>query len=563
HNQLSDYSYAVYKNNQLIQRYGKFQYSFYFHWGIPVDQYGEAYESNYLHLIYKNDEQTIVVISKEKQPFWDWFTTNSYFFMFFSLILLLFLYALDWRARKNMLDTSLNLRIQLLLVSVVLVSLVGLGVGTFIFITKQSEIKNSEALDEKIKSVLSELETELGNRDALETNYKEYTAYIITNISNIFNADITVFDLKGNLYASSQPKLFDEGIISKKMNPVAFDNIISGSFVNFVIKENIGNLNYYSAYQPFYNKSGKLLAYINLPYFAKQKELEKEISVYIVALINIYVILFAFSTIAALFISNLVTKPLRMIQLQLSKTRLDKRNESIQWSEKDEIGSLVNEYNGMIAQLEESAQKLAKSERESAWREMAKQVAHEIKNPLTPMKLSIQHLQRTLEGNPEDIKKRINTLSFMLIEQIDTLSHIANEFSSFAKMPKATIERLDIVEIVVAATELFKESEQAKVVFSNKTSAPVFVNADKTQLVRVFTNLIKNAIQSVPPERESEIIVSLYKELGYVVVEVRDNGTGIAPELLNKIFEPNFSTKTEGMGLGLAMVKNIIESFNG
>ncbi len=565
HHQLSDYSYAVYKNNQLVQRYGKYAFNFRYAFPPPKNEYVEIIENEYQHLLYKFDEQTTVVVSREKQAFWDKFTTNSYFFMFFSFILLVFLYIREWNARKHFRTTSLNLRIQLLLVSVVLVSLISFGIGTFMFIKKQSESKNTVALDEKIKSVLSELQSTgtLGEQELLQARYKEYAVYILKKLSNVFAADINMFDLQGNLYASSQPRLFEEGIISRKMNPDAFSHVISGSYTNLVVKENIGLLNYYSAYQPFYNREGRLLAYINLPYFARQNELEKEISMYMVALINIYVILFAFSTLAALFISNLVTRPLRMIQQRLSKLSFGRRNEPIKWAEKDEIGSLVNEYNSMIGQLEESAEKLARSERESAWREMAKQVAHEIKNPLTPMKLSIQHLQRTIESNPDDLKERIQKLSVMLVEQIDTLSHIAGEFSMFAKMPKANVERLNIADVVCSTTGLFSETGNIRLEVEDHLKQAVFVNADKEQMVRVFTNLIKNALQAIPEGREGKVIVLIYEHNKQVLIKVKDNGVGIAPEAIDKIFVPNFSTKTEGMGLGLAMVKNIVESFGG
>jgi signal transduction histidine kinase len=561
--QLNNYSYAIYRNGQMLQRFGKYPYNFKYSWAQSKQDFSQQVENNYQHLIYSADRFTEVVISKERIGWWERFTSNSYFFMFFSLLLWLFLYIREWRARKRSMESSLNLRIQLLLVSVVLVCLFAFGIGTFVFINKQFEEKNTSALDEKIKSVLQELQTKLGEKETLPENFKEYTAYVLKKLSIVFASDITVFDLKGNMYASSQPRLFNEGIISKKMNPQAFNNILSSRFINVVIKENVGNLNYYSAYQPFYNKNGQLLAYVNLPYFAKQGELEKEISIYIVALINIYVILFAFSTIAALFISNLVTKPLRIIQQRLSKVRLGKRNEPINWGEKDEIGKLVNEYNRMIEQLEQSADKLAKSERESAWREMAKQVAHEIKNPLTPMKLSVQHLQRTVSSDSEDMKERIGKLTVMLIEQIDSLSNIASAFSSFAKMPTAHIELLCINDLLQNSVGLFRESEHINLNYSDKLEKPVFVKVDKDQCLRVFNNLLKNAQQAIPEDREGKIEAELSLKGKNVLIRIKDNGTGIAPEAMDKIFVPNFSTKTEGMGLGLAMVKNIVESFNG
>ena len=561
--QLGDYSYAIYKNNRLLERSGKYAYGFNNGWKKTKDEFLTINEGGFYHLVYFPDELTTVVISKETSGLWERFTTNSYFFMFFSLILWVFLYSKEWQARKQEKENSLNLRIQLLLVSVVLVCLFAFGVGTFIFINKQFEEKNTSALDEKTRSVLQELQAKLGEQDALPDNFKDYTGYILKKLSVVFATDITIFDLKGNMFASSQPRLFNEGIISKKMNPTAYNNIISAKYTNIVNKENVGELNYYSAYQPFYNKNGKLLAYVNLPYFAKQNDLEKELSIYIVALVNIYVILFAFSTIAALFISNLVTKPLRIIQQRLSNVRIGKRNEPIMWNEKDEIGKLVNEYNRMIEQLEESVQKLAKSERESAWREMAKQVAHEIKNPLTPMKLSVQHLQRTSSGDPEEMKERIDKLSKMLIEQIDALSNIASEFSSFAKMPTPNIELICINELVKNCFELFKETENSELTFTDKTNEKYFVEVDKDQCVRVCTNLIKNAQQSIPENRMGKIEIELYIKNKLVILKVKDNGTGIAPEAMDKIFVPNFSTKSEGMGLGLAMVKNIVESFDG
>src|SRR3569832_855526 len=213
------------------------------------------------------------------------------------------------------------------------------------------------------------------------------------------------------------------------MNPEAFLQIAILGKTEFIHDERIGNLDYLSAYIPLKNSNGKLLAYLNLPYFAKQNELEKEISGFLVALINIYVLLFALSILTAIFISNYVTKPLKLIQDKLGNIKLGKANEPIEWQDNDEIGNLVSEYNRMILELSNSADLLAKSERENAWREMAKQVAHEIKNPLTPMKLSLQHLQRTWKDHAPDMEQKMDQVSKTIIDQIDTLSNIATEFS--------------------------------------------------------------------------------------------------------------------------------------
>lgn len=562
--QLNSYSYAVYKNNKLTARSGKYSYSNKFVWKEKTaKKYTEINENNFHHLIYYSSE-TKVVLSVPQNSFQNTFTTNSYFFSFFSLTLLIFLFIRETIASKASMNTSLNARIQLLLVMVVLISLFAFGIATFWFVKNQFEMQNTETLNQRTKSVLIELQSKFGDLDELNEGYKEYCSYTLKKLANFFLTDITLYDLKGNLYASSQPRMFEEGIISKKMNPIAFSGFVSNSITGLAIKEQIGNLPYHSSYQPLYNKNGKLMAYLNLPFFAKEGEQEKEISMYVTSLINIYVILFAISTLAALLISNLVTKPLRLIQQKFSKIKFGKINEPIKWKEKDEIGNLVSEYNKMIAKLEESAVKLAKSERESAWREMAKQVAHEIKNPLTPMKLSVQHLQRTLESNEaKDLKERVKSLCLMLIEQIETLSNIASEFSTFAKMPNSVLEKINLSHLINSIVQLFKETENCEITFTDKTTNQPAVNADKSQCNRIFTNLIKNAVQAIPSDKLGIIEIIISQEKKNLIIAVKDNGTGISEEAMKNIFVPNFSTKTEGMGLGLAMVKNMIESFNG
>ena len=229
----------------------------------------------------------------------------------------------------------------------------------------------------------------------------------------------------------------------------------------------------------------------------------------------------------------------------------------------DEIGSLVSEYNRMILELSKSAELLAKSERESAWREMAKQVAHEIKNPLTPMKLSVQHLKRIWKDDAPDGDQKMERLTQTIIEQIDTLSSIATEFSNFAKMPKANLERVDVQQTLLNIIDLFNDSNDIEILFHNQTIENRIVLADKEQLLRVFNNIMKNAIQSIPKERKGIIEIDLKLENDSYTISIKDNGGGIASDVLDKIFVPNFTTKTGGMGLGLAMVKSIVEEFNG
>jgi len=562
---LANYSYAKYKNNQLINKFGKFQYvlnSANYSSSENGDFLLENFENNN-HLFYRTDKNTLVILSKKDEGFLGRVTTFSYLFAFFSLFLTAILFSRQLYLGLNFSQISFKYRIQFLLVMIVLASLVLFGSGTIYYIKKQYEEKNIENISEKLQSVLIEVEGKMGNETILTNSLSEYATYVLKKFSNVFFTDINLYDSHGNLYASSRPKLFDEGLTSKKMNPKAFLNMTIYGKTEFIHDENIGKLNYLSAYVPFKNKDGKLMGYLNLPYFAKQSELEKEISTFLVALINIYVLLFGLSIIVAIFISSYLTKPLKLIQEKLGKVKLGKTNEPIEWKQNDEIGSLVSEYNRMILELQNSAVLLAKSERETAWREMAKQVAHEIKNPLTPMKLSVQHMERLINDKSPNLEEKIKKLSKTLVEQIETLSTIANEFSNFAKMPKANNEKIYIKSILQNAIHLFKNSENAEFIFNSDVQETTSVFADKEQLVRVFNNLIKNAIQAIPEDRKAVIEIDLKKENATILIRIKDNGSGISDDIMDRIFAPNFTTKSTGMGLGLAMVKNIVESCNG
>ena len=562
--ELSNYSHAKYIKNRLVNQFGKYQYdqnSFRFY--NDPETFSVIIKDQFSHLLYRPVADTLIIISKRKLSAIERVTTFSYLFAFFSL--LLFLFAIIHKAYGGSLFNVLSLknRIQLFLIFIVLSSLALFGGATISYIKKQFEAKNNEVLSEKTHSVLKEMESKFSSETVISKDLSEYTTFILKKFSNVFFADINLFDAQGNLFASSRPKLFDEGIISKKMNAEAFLQIAINEKSEFIHAERIGELKYLSAYIPFKNKDGRLLAYLNLPYFAKQNELEKEISGFLVTLINIYVLLFVLSIGISIFISNYVTKPLKLIQDKLSKIKLGKTNDLIEWQDKDEIGSLVSEYNRMIVELTISAELLAKSERESAWREMAKQVAHEIKNPLTPMKLNIQHLQRIWKDGAPDMEQNINRISESIIEQIDTLSSIATEFSNFAKMPKANLEKIRLEKVLLSSISLFHSSDKIDINFKNNLAAEAFVWADNEQLLRVFNNLIKNAIQAIPEERPGKIDVELNTENNFYIISIKDNGLGISDEVKDKIFVPNFTTKTAGMGLGLAMVKNIIEQING
>ncbi len=508
------------------------------------------------------NENSLVVISKSGNGKIAIVTTFSYLFAFFSLLLLALLLLRTILLEKKFRIESFRSRIQFVLVSMVLFSLLFFGSGTVYYINQQFERQTRQDVRDKMQSALVQAKQELGDESELSPTKTDFFSYVLRRMSIVFLTDVTLYDADGNLIGSSQMKMFDEGLMSKKVCPEAYYRLALEQNVEFIHDEIIGNLKYLSAYCAFRNNNGDLLGYLNVPYFARQSELEKEIASVLGAIINIYVLLFVISVVLALFISEYFTKPLKLIQEKLSKIKLGKANEPIEWKAEDEIGSLVNEYNRMIEELQHSAELLAKSERESAWREMAKQVAHEIKNPLTPMKLSIQYLQRMRQQKDESAEKKMERITETLIEQIDALSAIASEFSNFAQMPVSVSERTVLKNILENSISLFKDSTDTEINFhSSPEEAIVF--ADKEQLLRVFNNLLKNALQAIPENQQGKIDVSLVKENNSFLVKIKDNGTGIDEDNLEKIFIPNFTTKTAGMGLGLAMAKSTIETFGG
>lgn len=566
---LMEYSYARYKNGAMVNYHGKYAYSFsselFYSDSAATASYPRhqfLVQDGYHHLLYSPDPENLVVISRPNNGLTEMVTTFSYLFAYFSLVLLALLIIRFMVFDRQLKTDSFRSRLQYVLVSMVLFSLLFFGGGTVYYIKQQYERQTRQSVRDKMLSAVVEGMQELGEESELSPTKSDYFSFVLRRMSSIFLTDISLYDAEGNLAGSSQMKLFEEGLLSRKMSPESFYRLAIRGQIEHIQNETIGNLEYLSAYCAFRNEEGDLLGYLNIPYFARQSELEKEISVILSAIINIYVLLFVISVILALAISEYFTAPLKLIRQKLSQIKLGKANEPIEWKSDDEIGGLVNEYNRMIEELQKSAVLLARSERETAWREMAKQVAHEIKNPLTPMKLSIQHLQRTWKNKDDDRDQKIERITATLIEQIDALSTIASEFSSFAKMPSGVSEKVDMRNVVENCIALFKESSDTEIVF-NGFADEAFVYADKEQLIRVCNNLLKNAMQAIPEDRKGRIEVSLMQIDGQLLMKIRDNGTGIAEDAMSKIFTPNFTTKSAGMGLGLAMVKSIVETFGG
>ncbi|UGS24954.1 sensor histidine kinase [Flavobacterium channae] len=382
----------------------------------------------------------------------------------------------------------------------------------------------------------------------------------IFELSDIHSMEINFFDLKGKLLISSKA-IFKLDKDKPKINPSTLKIIQSSIDKRYIEFSKVDGQSFRSSYSYLKDTKFKPMGILNLPYEENTEFYDNEVQNFLIRFGQVYVFMFFISIVLSYFLSSYITKSLKIISDKIQETQLNQRNEKIVIEDgSKEINLLIKSYNSMVDKLEESATILAQSEREQAWREMAKQVAHEIKNPLTPMRLTIQSFQRKFDANDPDITKKLNDYTKIILQQIDTMSSVANAFSNFATMPAQQNETLNVVYIVKIALEIFNED----FIQFSALEDEIIAKLDRTQLIRVITNLVKNAIQAIPEEQENKsVFVTVFRQDNEVKIAVKDNGKGISQENLERVFEPKFTTKSSGMGLGLAIIKNIIENYNG
>lgn len=579
-NDYNNYSIAFYKDGKLESQSGKYTYK------ISSGEYNSKLgktsfyndTSNYSHLVYAPVKAKLVVISKENVSSIMLLATLSFFFLVF-IIFSVILYTLIWLLknideswggwfninRSLMINANKILyktRIQFSIVLSVVATLLIVGWATYFYISKEYRIQQDNFIKDKIRKVQQSYEKQISVNGIPRVTDQSINDF--NQFADINAAYLNLFDPSGLLIYTSLPKMFDLGIINRRMGPVAFislSKLQKSEYIN--AGERIGTFTYSAAYAPIRNAQNQTVAYIGVPYYANEADYQSKIGIFINTLINIYALVFVGIGILAVFLANQITSPLTFIQESIRKTKLGQKNQPIQWSRHDEIGSLIREYNKMIAALEESAIKLARSERESAWREMAKQVAHEIKNPLTPLKLGVQLLEKSWKEKDPNFESKFERFNKSFIEQIDSLSTIASEFSNFAKMPDTKLERLLLLPIIGQARDVFTNTDQVEIYILNHAKGEISVQGDKDQVLRTFNNLLKNAIEASTENQKCLIKIVITNDQQQVYIEVEDNGKGIDEGLQTKIFVPNFTTKSSGTGLGLAFVKQAVENAGG
>ncbi len=456
---------------------------------------------------------------------------------------------------------SLRSRIFIAMILLVLVASVLIAGVTIYQYGEQSKDYHEDRLERKEEQIKENIRYTLQRTTYVPTTENLYLIFKdeIYQIADVLNVNFNIYDLEGNLIKSSRPK-FENDSVSLCLDPEVLNHLENTVDARYLEEKSAAGSKFQASYTYISDGKFKPIGILNLPYFEDNSFNDKELKEFLLRLGGVYLFMLFIAIGLAYIISKYITRSLQTISDKMTSTFLTKRNEKILIKNPtEEIGKLIDSYNAMIDELEISAIKLAKSEREQAWREMAKQVAHEIKNPLTPMRLTVQSFERKFDVQDPDIATKVAEYSKTLIQQIDTMSSIAGAFSNFAEMPAQQNETLNVVTIVKLALDIFNENY---IDFIAKEEV-IISKLDRTQLIRVITNLVKNAIQAVPDVAAPRILVTVSAEGKFTKISVADNGVGIAEEFREKIFEPKFTTKTSGMGLGLGMVKNIVETYSG
>ncbi|WP_250427393.1 ATP-binding protein [Pontibacter ruber] len=561
-------SYAIYQNNKLVFNEGDFDYASNFDKALleneELFQQGLT-QGGFHHLGVLDDNGELLVITTEQYGGREILSNFSFLFLVITtgFILLAVLVLLLERHRLKQFRPNFSTKIQLFLNFGILLPLLLVSITTASLVTSSYKKDLLRSYEQRGKAIQESLGRQI-TPELLQD--KERLLRRVKEIAAIAEADINLYNRNGMLLATSQPLLFDAGLLSQLVNPKAFATISERQALRALLSEQTGNLIFNTLYLPLHqgNDSGKLTGYLGIPFFDSEKQLDLKLIELTTTTMNIFTVMFILFMVLTFFASRALTVPLRLLADKLKRTSLTGKNEMLAYEGADEIGLLVNEYNRMLLTLEQNKVELAMREKEAAWREMARQVAHEIKNPLTPMKLSLQYLQKAIAEKKPNTEQLIEKISQTLITQINILSDIATSFSNFTAMPEPKAELMDVAAALRKAADLHNDPASATL-RTDITTEAVMVMADESLMVRTFNNLLLNAIQAVPTTRKPLLHVALKVQQaeGVVLISIKDNGSGIPWEVRGKVFIPNFSTKYTGSGIGLAVAKKGIENAGG
>lgn len=570
----SFYSYAKYNKGRLASYKGTYPYPNRYDTAFEPDRRDLAVTriKKYTHFIKKISDDEMIIISRQQRNIMSFCIAFSHLFL---ILLLLTMLLTSGRKRKktvfknNYFRTKIN---TILFVSSFLI-LAGMTAVSIIFVYQRNESNRFSMMASRITTVQTMLESRARHvKDWQELLSSEF-ASDLDNLGNIIKADISIFTPGGKVFRSTAPEVFEKHILGTRIKAKPFYNIKNLNQRFYINKEKIADYTYWTLYAPLLNDRGDIIAIISMPYTGRNYDFRREALFHAAILINLFLILLIISLLFTTKEVNAMFMPL--IQIGKKMHRTDIHNlKFIEYDREDEISSLVEAYNLMVKDLADSTKQLAQAERDKAWSQMARQVAHEIKNPLTPIKLEIQRLIRLKHNNNPKWEEKFDQVAAVVLEHIDILSDTANEFSTFAKLYNEPPVLLDLDKTLKDQILIFDNRENVNISYIGMEHA--YVMAPKPQLIRVFVNLITNALQAVEihnreieenggETRTGKILICLRNSTkdGYYDIVFDDNGPGVKEENLGKLFTPNFTTKTSGTGLGLAICHNIIEKCEG
>ncbi len=565
--ELARYNYGVYRNGGFEYSYGTFHYEeqgFLENLTAEVSEglaWGHFREDNYLHELVKGPNQVWVVVSTPGNR-WRVFSSN-FSLLFLVMLFLTFVMVLSnqfvHRYYNRRMTFSLKIQIYLNIayfLPLLIISLVTMKVVSSIY--QKEVIFNFQQRAERLKGNLIPTLEAYGEDDLSKSSLRAE----LNRLARYSESDLNLYDTKGRLILSSQPLIYETHLMADLMNPKVLSEVFEQRKNFVLVNEKVGGFQFNAVYVRLMARdSGELLGVLSIPFFNSKEELkENEIRV-LTTILNIFTAVFLLIFVLSFFSFKNLTNPLTIISDGLKQMTLGK-NEKLFWEAEDEIGLLVDEYNRMLDKLEESKKALARTEKESAWQEMAKQVAHEIKNPLTPMKLKLQFLQRVIDGDDPKSQKIRDSLEALLV-QVDALSDIATSFSSFAVMPIPEKERFNLTQVVRHVGSIYEDHKDMELSIEIPEEE-LYVVGDEKLTSGILTNLILNGMQAKSSEGLPQILLAL-RRVGEqtVQLEVKDDGDGIPENIRHKVFLPNFTTKFTGSGIGLALAKRGIENAEG
>ncbi|MBR6931503.1 MAG: HAMP domain-containing histidine kinase [Bacteroidales bacterium] len=556
-----DYSVANYRDNILVYKYGRYVYPSFLS-SLQLNESEFTFSRRFKHYMVSNEEGNVLVVSVSRK---NWSEKTAPFAVFFIGLLLPYLlvcWLLSHRQPRKWKDRSFRQRLQTVVLLTLGISFLAIGPVSIIYMRSLYNQKTMDSQFETTQTLGIEMRNDLDFRTLLRTASRDSWDAILQHYATTFFTDLNLYQLNGQLLATTRPEITEMNLQAPLMNADAYQNLHRDKALYYTHEERLGTGVYQSAYIPLSDANGNVMAYLNTPYFSSTADLHNEIMNFMLTYINIILVLLGIALFFVLIVTKHLTQPLALIQNKLGDIKIDQKNEPIEWNRNDEIGALVKQYNQLIVELEKSAAELKRTTAESAWRGVARQVAHEIKNSLTPMRLSVQMLQRNIENGkatPEQTQRTANTL----IEQIDALSDIASSFSRYAKLPENHPQPLDLAELVGNVVNLYDNAENITFSYHYDKAKNHTFNGDKTNLNSAVGNLVKNAVQAIGSKFDGKIEVSLQVTDKTYIISVKDNGKGIKEEDKSQIFLPNFTTKTGGSGVGLSLTYNIVQSAGG